>query len=56
MPSKDPAQRLRDIVENIDAIDAFTAQMEFAAFVEDRKTVYAVVRALEILSNPRMLP
>jgi uncharacterized protein with HEPN domain len=43
MPSKNPAQRLRDIVENVDAIAEFTAQMVFAAFVADRKTVYAVV-------------
>lgn len=46
MPSKDPAQRLRDILENIDAIAVFTAGMDLAAFTADRKTVYAVVRAL----------
>src|ERR1022692_3973428 len=51
MPSKNPAQRLRDIVDNIDAIAEFTAKMDFAAFVADRKTVYAVVRALEIVND-----
>lgn len=57
MPSKNPAQRLRDIVDNIDAIEAFTSQMDFAAFAADRKTVYAVVRALEIVSEAsRRLP
>jgi len=57
MPSKNPAQRLRDIVDNIDAIETFTAQMDFAAFAADRKTVYAVVRALEIVSEAsRRLP
>jgi len=57
MPSKNPAQRLRDIVDNIDAIAEFTAHMDFAAFVADRKTVYAVVRALEIVSEAsRKLP
>jgi uncharacterized protein with HEPN domain len=57
MPSKNPAQRLRDIVENIDAIDTFTAKMEFADFTADRKSVYAVVRALEIISEAsRRLP
>jgi uncharacterized protein with HEPN domain len=57
MPSKNPAQRLRDIVENVDFIDAFTASMDFAAFTADRKTVYAVVRALEIVSEAsRRLP
>lgn len=57
MPSKNPAQRLRDIVENVDAIGVFTAGMDFASFTADRKTVYAVVRALEIVSEAsRRLP
>jgi hypothetical protein len=62
MPSKNPAQRLRDIIDNIDAIEVFTARLDFPAFRADRKTVYAVVRALEIVSeasahqvrNPRL--
>ncbi|MGD0868741.1 MAG: HepT-like ribonuclease domain-containing protein [Bryobacteraceae bacterium] len=57
MPSKNPAQRLRDIIDNIDAIEAFTVQLDFPAFRMDRKTVYAVVRALEIVSEAsRRLP
>jgi uncharacterized protein with HEPN domain len=57
MPSKNPAQRLRDIIDNIDAIEAFTVQLDFPAFRTDRKTVYAVVRALEIVSEAsRRLP
>jgi uncharacterized protein with HEPN domain len=57
MPSKSPAQRLRDIVDNIDAIATFTAGLDLAAFSADRKTVYAVVRALEIVSEAsRRLP
>jgi uncharacterized protein with HEPN domain len=54
---KDPSQRLLDILENIDAIRTFTAGMEFEAFASDRKTSYAVVRALEIISEAsRRLP
>ena len=57
MPSKNPAQRLRDFIDNIDAIEAFTAQLDFPAFRNDRKTVYAVVRALEVVSEAsRRLP
>jgi hypothetical protein len=37
MPSKNPAQRLSDIVENIDAIEAFTAGMDLDAFATDRR-------------------
>ena len=57
MSSKNPAQRLRDILDNIDAIEAFTASLDFAAFAADRKTAYSVVRALEIVSEAtRRLP
>jgi uncharacterized protein with HEPN domain len=57
MPSKNPAQRLSDIMDNVDAIHAFTADLDFQAFRTDRKTVYAVVRALEIISEAsRRLP
>ncbi len=57
MPSKKPAQRLRDILENIDAILLFASGMDYAAFAGDRKTVYAVIRALEIVSEAsRRLP
>ena len=57
MPSKSPAQRLRDIVDNIDAIEAFIDGLDLAMFKKDRKTVYAVVRALEIISEAsRRLP
>jgi uncharacterized protein with HEPN domain len=57
MPSKNPAQRLSDVVDNIDAIEAFTAGLDFEAFAGDRKTVYAVLRALEIVPEAtRRLP
>jgi predicted nucleotidyltransferase len=48
-PSKNPAQRLADIIDNVDAIQEFTADLDFPAFRADRKAVYAVVRALEII-------
>jgi uncharacterized protein with HEPN domain len=57
MPSKNPAQRLADIIDNVDAIHEFTADLDFPAFQADRKTIYAVVRALEIISEAsRRLP
>jgi uncharacterized protein with HEPN domain len=49
MPSKNPAQRLRNIIENIDAIVAFTAGMTLENFGRDRKIVYAATRAPEII-------
>ena len=57
MPSKNPAQRLSDIVDNVDAIQSFTAGLDLTAFRTDRKTVYAVVGALEIIwEASRRLP
>jgi uncharacterized protein with HEPN domain len=54
---KNPAQRLRDILDNIDLVDTFTSGLEYSGFESDRKTVYAVVRALEIVSEAtRRLP
>jgi uncharacterized protein with HEPN domain len=41
MPSKNPALRLRDIIDNINAIRTFTAGMAFEDFARDRKTIYA---------------
>lgn len=57
MPSKNPAQRLCDIIDNVEAIDAFSTGLDFAAFRANRSTVYAVVRAIEIISEAsRRLP
>ena len=57
MPSKTAAQRLRDILENIDLVQAFTSGLANTDFESDRKTVYAVIRALEIISEAtRRLP
>ena len=50
MPSKNPSQRLCDILENIAAIEKFIEEIKFEDFRQDRKTVYAVTRALEIIS------
>lgn len=51
MRSKSPEVRLRDIAENISAIREFTAGMNAPSLAADRKTLYAVVRALEIISE-----
>src|SRR5262245_11589623 len=57
VPSKNPAQRLLDIIENLNAIEEFTAGIDVTTFRRDRRTVYAVIRALEIISEAsRRLP
>lgn len=57
MPSKNPAQRWRDIAENIEAIRDFTSGMDVRNLISSRRTIYAVTRALEIISKAsRRLP
>ncbi len=42
---------MSEIVENIDFIRAFIANVPFDDYAADDKTVYAVTRALEIISE-----
>lgn len=51
MPFKEPALALRDIAEAIDAIKQFTRDMDAAAFRADAKTVAAVERKLQVISE-----
>jgi uncharacterized protein with HEPN domain len=56
-PSKPYAAALRDIAENIELARSFVAGLSFDEFQADRRTVYAVVRCLEIISEAsRRLP
>jgi uncharacterized protein with HEPN domain len=56
MRSKLPGKPLTDIQRNIEAIGFFEG-MSFDAFLQDQKTCYAVLRALEIISEAsRHLP
>ena len=51
MPSKDQRVPLRDIKENIELARQFITDLSFDEFANDRKTVYAVIRALEVISE-----
>ena len=57
MPS-DPARTpLRDILHHIDLAEAFAAGFDVVKFRNDLRTVYAVTRCLEIISEAsRRLP
>jgi len=56
MPS-DAAARLRDIEYHIDLATQFVAELDYEAFRADTRTVYAVIRCLEIVSEAsRRLP
>jgi uncharacterized protein with HEPN domain len=57
MPSKTPATALRDIRRHIDLVSQFVSGLDFDALCGDERTLYAVVRCLEIISEAsRRLP
>lgn len=51
MPSERGRDALAGMLENAEAARDFIAGMEFEAFVADRRTLYAVTRCLEIISE-----
>ena len=57
MRSRSPLERLRDIKQNIELARAFVADLSLTEFQADRRTVYAVTRCFEIISEAsRRLP
>lgn len=51
MPRRDWKFRIKDILDAINAIQKYTQHMEFNDFIEDRRTVDAVVRNLIIIGE-----
>lgn len=51
MPSRTEHLALRGILENIELAQSFSQGMTLAEFQADRRTVYAVTRCLEIISE-----
>jgi len=51
VPSSDPVQRFRDILQNVDRIENHTAGLDCTSFLEDHKTYDAVERCLERISE-----
>jgi uncharacterized protein with HEPN domain len=57
MPSKSPDTALRDILHHIDLASDFAAGLDYVRFRHDVRTVYAITRCLEIISEAsRRLP
>jgi uncharacterized protein with HEPN domain len=57
MPSRSVADRLADILDNIERVRRFIAQHNASSLAEDELVYFAVVRALEIISEAsRHLP
>ena len=57
MPSKEAIQALEDILDNSFLASSFVKNTTYQEFLTDKRTVYAVVRVLEIISEAtRRLP
>ena len=57
MPSKSADTALRDILHHIELAENFSAGFDRTSFKHDTRTVYAVTRCLEIISEAsRRLP
>ena len=51
MKRRDYRDYIRDIIDSISDIESFTANMRYDSFEKDKKTIYAVVRCIEILGE-----
>ncbi len=56
MPSSVPVQRFSDIIENIEAIERFTAGMDLRGFALAEQTIRASKYSLLVTSEPQRNP
>lgn len=51
MKQRDSTDYLQDILDAVNNIEEFVDDMSFEQFVKDKKTLYAVVRSIEIIGE-----
>ncbi|HUW22640.1 hypothetical protein ES705_42983 [subsurface metagenome] len=51
MKKREYGDYIQDILDSINDIEKFTEGMNFNKFKKDKKTIYAVVRAIEIIGE-----
>lgn len=51
MTQRDIKDYLQDILDTIDLAEQFVAEMTFADFQTDQKTIFAVIRAIEVIGE-----
>lgn len=51
MKKRDYRDYLQDILASVDDIESFIENMDFNSFKKDKKTVYAVIRCIEVLGE-----
>lgn len=51
MKERDYGDFVQDILDSINDVENFIDGMEFEDFIKDKKTIYSVVRAIEIIGE-----
>jgi uncharacterized protein with HEPN domain len=51
MTERDYGDFVQDILDSINDVRNFIGEMDFENFVKDKKTIYSVVRAIEIIGE-----
>ena len=51
MSKRDRSLLLEDMLESVEKIERFTDEMDYSSFIEDDKTIDAVVRNFEIIGE-----
>jgi len=51
MKKREFGDYIQDIFDSVNAIEEFVKESEFKDFAEDRKTIFAVIRAIEIIGE-----
>lgn len=51
MKKREYRDYLQDMLNSLDDVVSFTKNMRFDSFSEDKKTVYAVIRCLEVMGE-----
>jgi len=51
MKERDYGDFVQDILDSINDVENFIDGMEFEDFIKDKKTIYSVVRAIEIMGE-----
>ncbi len=51
MKKRDYGDFVQDILDSINDVGSFIEGMDFEGFIKDKKTIYSVVRAIEIIGE-----
>ena len=51
MKKRDYRDYIQDIIDSVNDVELFTKDMNFESFAEDRKTVNAVIRSIEVIGE-----